>query len=208
MGRREDALAALAELQKSYASGRWANDAKALESEVRQANGQPLAPEKETDEEIKLLAIVSLINSDPERAIPLLDKILQGRNTPKLKERALFVLAQSRTPKAQEIVVRYAKGAGNPDLQAHAVEYLGLYGGKENAQTLADVYGSTGDTTVKRNVLHSFMRSKDKDHLLAAAKSEKNDNLRIEAIHLLGNIGAVAELNQHCTPPNRPRKAA
>src|SRR5260370_30499353 len=57
-------------------------------------------------------------------------------------------------------------------------------------------YGSTGDTTVKRNVLHSFMRSKDKDHLLAAAKIEKNDNLRIEAIHALGNIGAVAELNQ------------
>ncbi len=200
LGKRDQALAALGELQKSYASSRWVNDAKALEVEVKQANGQPLSPETEDDEDLKLLAINSLIASDPERAIPLLEKILQSRNAPKLKERALFVLAQSKNPKAQEIVVRYAKGSGNPDLQVRAVEYLGIYGGKDNAQTLAEVYTSSSDASLKRSVLHSFYRAKDKDRLLTAARSEQNQNLKAEAIRLLGNIGSIAEVSQFYTP--------
>lgn len=196
LGRRDQALAAISELQKSYASSRWLNDAKALDAEVRRANGQPLSPETENDEDLKVLAINSLIGTDPERAIPLLDKMLQGRNTQKLKERALFVLAQSRTPKAQEIVVRYAKGSGNPDLQMKAVEYLGIYGGKDNLQTLSDVYGSAGDPGLKRMILRSFMVAKDKDRLLSAAKTEQNPELRAEAIRLLGNLGAQPELGQ------------
>ena len=43
LGRRDDALAAIAELRKSYAASRWLDDAKALEMEVKQANGQPVS---------------------------------------------------------------------------------------------------------------------------------------------------------------------
>jgi len=196
LGRRDQALAQIAELQKSYSSSRWLNDAKALEAEVRQANGQPLSPETENDEDLKILAIQSLISSDPERAIPLLDKILQGRNSQKVKERALFVLAKSRTPRAQEIVVRYAKGSGNPDLQMKAVEYLPIYGGKENLQTLSEVYGTATDPALKRTILRGFMMAKDKDRLLAASKSEQNPEIRAEAIRLLGSLGAQPELGQ------------
>ena len=39
LGRREEALAALAQLRKAYANSRWQDDAKALEIEVRQASG-------------------------------------------------------------------------------------------------------------------------------------------------------------------------
>src|SRR5438093_1331475 len=82
----------------------------------------------QTDEELKLYAINALVDSDPERAIPLLEKLLNdSKNPPRLKERALFVLARSRSDKAQEIVGRYAKGGSNPDLQLRAVEYLGQF---------------------------------------------------------------------------------
>jgi HEAT repeat protein len=191
-------------LQKNFGSSRWVNDAKALEAEVRQANGQPLSPESESDEDLKLLAINSLVASDPDRAVPLLDKILQSRNSPKLKERALFVLAQTKNPKAQEIVVRYAKGSGNPDLQLRAVEYLGVYGGRENAQTLADVYAGSNDPSLKRTVLHSFFRAKDKDRMIAILKTEQNASLKAEGIRLLGNTGAIADITQFYTPDASP----
>jgi hypothetical protein len=49
---------------------------------------------------------------------------------------------------------------------------------------------------VKRAILNSFMRARDKDHLLDIAKSETNSDLRTQAIHGLGAFGAQAELQQ------------
>jgi len=196
LGKRDLALASLAELKKSYPSSRWLNDAKALEVEVQQASGQGVSPENQSDEDLKLFAINSLMNTDPERALPLLEKILQKSTAPKLKERALFVLAQNRSSKSNEIVAQFARGGGNPDLQQKAVEYLGIYGGKDNLQILGDIYGSASDAGLKRNILRSFMTAHDKDRLLSAAKSEQNADLRRDAIQYLGNLNAYSELAQ------------
>lgn len=195
-GRRDEALASLAKLQKEHASSAWLNDARALEAEVRRASGQPLSPEQETDEDLKLLALNSLVHSDPERSLPILEKLIQSAGSPKLKERALFVLAQSRTPRAMELLSQVAKGGANPDLQLKAVEYLGIFGGKENRQVLGEIYSSTKSTDVKRRVLQSYMVSKDKERLLAAARSESSPELRGEASHFLGAMGAKDELWQ------------
>ena len=59
----------------------------------------------------------------------MLQKVLQGTGSPRLKARALFVLAQSNSPKAREVLVNIAKGNSNPDLQMKAVQYLGIHGG-------------------------------------------------------------------------------
>jgi hypothetical protein len=108
--------------------------------------------------------------------------------SPRLKERALFVLAQSRSDKAHDIVGRYAKGGSNPDLQLAAVQYLGTYRSKESRQLLYDVYGSVHDVNVKRAVLRSFEISRDFDDLSKIARSEQNVDLRREAIRQLGNL--------------------
>jgi hypothetical protein len=197
LGRRDDALAMLAQLEKSYPSSRWLNDAKALQLEVRQASGQGGSPESQTDEDLKLLAINSLMNTDAERVVPLLEKLLADpKASPRLKSRALFVLGQSRNQRAGEIIARYAKGPGNPDVQLKAVEYLGIYGSNQNKQVLADVYASSSDAALKRAVLRAYTIAKDKDHLLAVAKTESNMDLRREAIRQLGGLGAQAELTQ------------
>jgi HEAT repeat protein len=189
LGKRDEALAALAELSSKFPQSSWLNDAKALQAEVQQAKGQPVAPENQADEDLKLYAINALINSDADRAVPLLDGLLSNpKMSPRLKERALFVLAQSRSDKAHDIVGRYAKGGSNPDLQLTAVQYLGTYRSKESRQLLADVYGSVSDINVKRAVLRSFEMSRDIDHLNGIAKSEQNVELRREAIRQLGNI--------------------
>ena len=188
-GKRDEALAALNELATKYPQSGWTNDANALKAEVQQAKGQPVSPENQADEDLKLYAINALINSDPERAVPLLDGLLSNpKMSPKLKERALFVLAQSRSDKAHEIVGRYAKGGSNPDLQLAAVQYLGTYRSKESRQLLSEIYASANDVNVKRSVLRSYERSRDVDHLASIAKSEQNVDLRREAIRELGNI--------------------
>jgi tetratricopeptide (TPR) repeat protein len=195
LGKREDALASLAELQKNYASSRWLDDAKALQQEIRAQNGQ-VSPESATDEDLKLLAINSLMNTDPERAAPLLEKLLKSTNSARVKERALFVLAQNHSPKSREVLVAVAKGGSNPDLQLKAIEYLGIYGGRENLQMLVDIYKGSNDVHLKRSILNSFMQSGSRENLLSVAKSESNPELKVQAIQLLGNAGGSADLAQ------------
>ena len=196
LGKRDEALASLSELQKNYPKSRWLDDAKALDVEVRQKSGQSVSPDSTGDEELKLMALQGLAESDPERSVPMLEKVLKSNNSPRLKERALFVLAQSHGQKSREILASVAKGGSNPDLQSKAIEYLGIYGGHENLQILVDVYKTSGDAHVKRAILNSFMVSGSRDNLLAVAKSESNPELKVQAIQLLGNAGGSADLAQ------------
>ena len=190
LGKRDEANAAIAELRKSYASSRWLDDAKALELEVRQASGQPVRPEAENDEELKLMAINGLMQSDPERAIPLLEGLLKGSASPKVKRNTLFVLAQSNSPKAQALVEQIARGAGNPDLQLKAISYMDQRRRPNSAQVLSEIYAASSDVAVKRAILQAFASARDKERLLAAAKSEKTPELREIAISgLAGNQG-------------------
>jgi HEAT repeat protein len=195
MGQRAEALASLVELQKNHGKSKWASDGRALELEIRQSAGQTIKPEKVDDEEIKLMAVNSLMHSDPSRAIPLLEKILSSQTQSlKVKERALFVLSQSQSTQAFEILGRIAKGGAHPELQSRALKYLGIAGGERSRVVLQDVYNGTSDVRIKKSVLKSYMVSGDRGRLLALAKSEPNAELRGEAISQLGIIGARSEL--------------
>lgn len=194
LGRRDDALAALAQLQTEHASSNWLNEGKLLEIEVKQSGGRPVSPEDQTNEDLKIYAINSLVNTEPERALPLLEKIITTSTSPKLKERALFVLAQTKTPRAMEILTKMAQGGANPDLRPAAVQYLGDFGGASVLPMMAEIYSSTNDQALKRTILRVYQRNKDKERLLAAATSESNERLRRDATQHLGSLGALDEL--------------
>ena len=196
LGQREEALTAVSELYKQFANSRWIKDAKALEVEVRQASGQTVSPDAQNDEELKLLALRGIMNSDPEQALPVIEKMLAGTSTPRVKDRALFVLSQSKSARARDIISGVAKGNANPDLQLKAIRYIGMMGGSDNKQVLADVYRSANDAAVKKAVLRSYMQSGDRDRLFALAKSEGDASLRSEAVRQLGMMRATAELTQ------------
>ncbi len=196
LGQRSEALEALETLRRTFPQSRWLDDAKALEVELRQSSGQSVSPDAEGNEDLKLIAINSLLGSDPEQALPMLEKFLNGPQPLKLKERALFVLSQSGSPKAREIVAHIATGNRNPELQMKALRDLGLFGGKESHATLEEIYKSSHDMEVKRVILQSFMVGGEKQRLLEVAKSEQSPQLRAEAVKQLGVMGARAELYQ------------
>ncbi|MGH9736834.1 MAG: HEAT repeat domain-containing protein [Candidatus Acidiferrales bacterium] len=209
LGRRQDALGSITALEQKYPQSRWQNDAKALELQVRHESGQPVSPESQSDQDLKLLAINSLMQSDPSHALPLLEKVLNGTGSPKLKERALFVLAQSGAPEASQILLRIAEGNSNPELQTKAVKYLGLFRGSRGVDELSQIYTSSTDEEVKSAVLRSFMLAGARDRLLSAAQSEKNPDLQREAIQMLGVSGARDDLWKlyQSTPPAESRRA-
>lgn len=193
-GRAADAQATIAALRSGYPKSRYLNDANALEVELKRGGGQQVSPASQQDEDLKLLAIQGLQHSSPEQAVPLLEQILNSSNSPRVKERALYVLALSDSPRAREILVGLAKGGGNPDLQRKAIDYLAMHGRRGDQSLLEDVYRSTNDIEVRRRVLRGYMQTDDRGRLLAVAQNESNEELRATAIRYLGNSGGRTEL--------------
>jgi len=196
VSRQADALAAIAELVKSYPASRWLNDARALEIAMRQRAGQAVPPDQQEDDDLKLLAIQGLQQMDPAQGVPLLEKLLQGAQSPRVKERALFVLAQSGAPQAQQVLAAVAKGNSNPDLQRKAIQYLGIHNSAANRQLLEEVYRSSPDIDIRRQILRSWGIAGDRRRVLTAATSEKAPELRAEAVRALGMMGAREEVWQ------------
>ena len=196
LGQRTEALASLAELNKSHPTSPYRKQATVLEAEVKRDIGQPIRPQDSADDEVKLMALQALQNTAPEEAVPILEKLLEGTSSRRVKQRALYVLAQSKSPRAREVLRNYAKGSSTPELQSQAIQYLGVHGGPEARAVLAEVYGTTTDVDVKRRILRAFMTAGEKDRLFKAAQGEQNPELRAEAVNQLGNMGAHEELWQ------------
>src|ERR1700690_181619 len=162
-GKKDAALGTIADLKKRFPQSRWKKDAEALEIEVHSSTGAKANPEAQGDEDLKMLALQGLMNSDPGKAIPMVEKMLNGSASPKDKSKALFVLAQSGSPEAQEVLARVAKGQSNPDMQRKAIQYLATFGGQRAGQTLADVYASSNDISAKGAIIHSYLISGDRE---------------------------------------------
>src|SRR5258708_16282173 len=181
-------------MKKRYAQRRWKKDGEAVEIEVSSTTGGKANHEAKNDEDLKLLALQGLMNSSPEKGIPLVEGILNGTGSSRVKSKALFVLAQNGSPQAEAVLGKIARGQSNPDLQRKALSYLAMFGGKQAGKILAEVYTSSSDPEEKRALIRSYIISGDREQLAALAKGESNPELRKEAIRNLGVTGGQAEL--------------
>jgi TolA-binding protein len=181
-----DALKTIADLSKEFASSPWVRDARALAVEIQQAAGQPISAELQNDEELKLLALRSVMQTDPDKGVQVIEKMLAGSATPRVRDRALFVLAQSRSPKAHDIIAATAKNNANPDMQIRAIRYLGMMRTSDYNEIMAAIYRSSADASVKRAILQSYFQNGSSDKLGELARTEKDVDLRRTAIRNLG----------------------
>ena len=182
----EDALKTITELSKQFANSPWVRDAKALAVEIQQAVGQPVSADLQNDEELKLLALRGVMQTDPDKGVQVIEKMLAGSATPRVRDRALFVLAQSRSPKAHDIIAGTAKNNANPDMQIRAIRYLGMMRTSDYNEVMAGIYRSSTDTSVKRAILQSYFQNGSSDKLGELARTEKDVDLRRTAIRHLG----------------------
>jgi HEAT repeat protein len=195
-GRAASALQTLARLERSYPDSSWIDDARALEVEARQASGRRLVTPEGDDEELKLYALSNLMLVKSERALPVLEEFLAGDHSAKLEERALFVISQSDSPRAQEILLRIAKGEEHPELALQAIEYLGLQGTGATGHQLQEIYGAAQTAEVKAKTLEAMMLGGHQEMVLAAAREEKDPELRGQAVEQLGVMGATDALRE------------
>jgi hypothetical protein len=193
-GRMANALNTCGELRKKYPKSRWLDECGALEIEIRGKSGDPVPPQAEADENLKLLALNALMQQDEAQAMPILQRILSGSQSEELKGRALFVLAQSHSPQAQTLIGQIAQGQSGPTLQMKAIRMIAAAQGKQAVDTLATIYRQSSDAQVKRVILQSYLMTGASSKLLETARQETNPELVKTAIQTLGAMGAAQDL--------------
>jgi len=194
-GRSSDALRTCADLRQAYPKSNWLKECNALEIEIHGKSGTPVQPQAEQDEDLKLLALNSLMQSGDANALPILQHILEGQQSERLKERALFVLAQDQSKPAQGLMGQIIRGEKDPDLQIKAIRLLAATRGSQSADILADVYGRSSNQSVKKAVLDSYLIMGAPDKLVQVAQHESNPELAKHAVNELGALGAVSQLS-------------
>jgi HEAT repeat protein len=185
----KEALETIKEMAKQFATSPWVKDAKALELEIRQAAGQPISADLQNDEELKLLALRGVMQTDPDKGLPIIEKMLAGGAAPRVRDRALFVLSQSRSPKARDIMVTTAKNNANPELQLRAIRYLGFMG-NDDRDLLPGIYRTSSDTSVKKAVANTLFMQRNAKGLVDLARGEKDPQMKKEIVSKLSVMKA------------------
>jgi HEAT repeat protein len=229
--RKKESLEGLRRLLSSYPESAWADDAKALELEVRGAKAwkvEAKAPKidantkvdasvkvevrttkSDEDEELKLYALDGLMQVDSDKAVPVLERLLAGDASPRVKERALFVLSQSDSPRAREILLRTARTGQPLDLRCQAVKTLGMAGEPEDIAALRSLAkDASAPIEVREAVIDAYLMSDDSDALLAIARSDPDSRIRAKAIDALGATDALPALRQLWSTEKDPQLRA
>ncbi len=191
--RTSEAKAAIERLHRDFPDSRWSNDADSL---LRQTQPAAAHDAQADDEGIAEIAVEGLMNAPPERAVPLLKKVLQSQHSNEVKKRALFVLSQIDEDAALDAVVDVAKTSNDKALREDAIRMLGVSGEDRAIKRLRELYTANADATEKRAIVQAFLSADRKDLILEMARNEADPKVRREAIQALGAMEASQELEQ------------
>jgi hypothetical protein len=110
--KRKPALATCTELSRAFPTSSWIHECGALEIEIHSKTGKPVDPTTVADDDLKLLALNSLMQKDESRALAQIQEILNTDSSEKLKQEALFILGQhySDATYAQIVRISYVEG--------------------------------------------------------------------------------------------------
>jgi hypothetical protein len=142
-----------------------------------------------SEDDIKLLALNSLMRQDPAKAMPLLRDFLKSDKPVGLREQALFVLSRSKDPQAQVLLTEIATAKGNPkpdpEIQRAAVQSLSLSRGKDAGPTLVEAYRGATDAGVKRAAINGLFLTHDAARLVDLARGEKDLSMKRDIVSQL-----------------------
>jgi HEAT repeat protein len=194
-GSTKEAAKALKRLIKDFERSGWREEADALLTELAPALGQTEiidnALSKE-NEELKIIALQSLFESSPDRALAFVSEWLKPNSTAsrRMKESAVSLLGAHGGKQAIPILLDIARNQPDAKLRQTAIHRLGEAGGEQVMDELMRIYTSDLDIKIKQQVLHAFA---EMDSPRASAKlleiaqnSNENIDMRKTAISRLG----------------------
>lgn len=194
-GNTKEAAKALKRLIKDFERSGWREEADAMLTELAPALGQTEiindALGKE-NEELKIIALQSLFESNPDRALAFVSEWLKPNSTAsrRMKESAVSLLGAHGGKQAVPILLDIARNQPDAKLRQTAIHRLGEAGGEQVMDELMSIYTSDPDLKIKQQVLHALAEmdgTRASAKLLEIAQNQSGDvELRKTAIARLG----------------------
>jgi HEAT repeat protein len=190
-GNAPEAIKILKQLLVAHRRSNWADDAQAL---LVQLDPKYAETVRETENcELKVVALQSLFESSPERAMSYVREVLASNEAQpcRLKEVAVSLLANHGGAQALPLLLEVARNQqADPKIRRVAIHELGEEGGAAAFDELARLYDAERDRQIKEQLVHAFGDTKDprgRAKLLQIARNSSEDvRYRRSAIHWLG----------------------
>jgi TolA-binding protein len=206
-GRFRDADRTLERLIKEHPKSNWKDDAQAMRIEIAPQLGDP-APINQAlgesgnkgDEEMKMIALQSLVMSNPERALPMLEEILKPESKARknLKLTAISLLGQTGA-RGTPLLIDIARNQREIDLRRTAVVWLGLGGDDRAFDFLREVIMQGTDKELLDSAVVAVAQSRNpraRALLSELVRSNASPELRKTAITHLGLFGGDSAFDE------------
>jgi HEAT repeat protein len=160
-GNTKEAAKVLKRLIKEHERSGWREEADAMLTELAPALGQPKIIDDalgRENEELKIIALQSLFESDPERALGFVTDWLKPNSTAsrRMKESAVSLLGAHGGKQAVPVLLDIARNQPDAKLRQTAIHRLGEAGGETVMDELMRIYAADPDPNIKRQVLHAL----------------------------------------------------
>lgn len=203
-GNAKEAAKQLKRLIKDHGRSGWREEADAMLAELAPALGEPQIIEKalgKENEELKIIALQSLFESSPDRAMTYVAEWLRPNSTAsrRMKESAVSLLGAHGGKGAVPILLDIARNQPDVKLRQTAIHRLGEEGGEAVIDDLMQIYAADRDGKIKQQILHALGEMESpRAHakLLDIARNAAEPvELRRSAIHRLGERENPSALN-------------
>lgn len=144
-------------------------------------------------EELAITALEALMSAEPERTLPLVEKVLASDHSDRVKKRALFVASQIDLPRAQELLLDFARTESS--LQGEAIRTIGIGGDEQSLAALNDIYHAAGPD-IRDRILEAYLIADESQQVLKIAEQATSDDEFDSAVRTLAAMGATEELRQ------------
>ena len=116
-------------------------------------------PDEDNDD--RIAALNALMQMDAERAMPILKKVLARRDacSASLREKAVFLVSQKRTPETANILMDVARSDPDQDVREKAVFWLSQVPGSTGL--LEEILKGNGDENIKEKALFSLSQQNE-----------------------------------------------
>ncbi len=166
-------------------------DAAAAESVTERALGdQNACPEEEDD--VRVMALNALLNMDAERAMPILQSVLERRDacSVRLRRKAVWLISQKRSDQSRTALLDVVRNDPDREVREQAVFWLSQVRGEETVAALDSILMESTDEAIQEKAIfalsnHRSARAGD----IIRRYAERTDvpvNLREKAIFWLG----------------------
>jgi len=195
-GNAKEAAKTLRLLIKDHGRSGWREEAEAMLTELAPALGQTEIIDDalgKENEDLKIIALQSLFDSNPERAAAYVAEWLKANSTAsrRMKEAAVSLLGAHGGQQAVPVLLDIARNQPDVKLRRTAIQRLGDLGGEAVVDDLVRLYASDPDLKIKQQILHALggmENARASAKLLEIAQNSAEDvNLRRTAINRLGD---------------------